>query len=165
MTAPMLSSSERPKQRASFNRPARIAHTADALGNARSPRTRCGESRSPAPRPRTPCEVPVISRDLKHHLLGYFVLHIIGKLARFVGAFAPVLRVVNNGGRHKVALTRPLQVARTSPPRFHPINQLTTTRRREFVDGNRRSRPVEGLVTGRDFASTVGAGPSPWPRN
>src|SRR5262249_57078373 len=97
MTAPMLSSSERPKQRASFNRPARIAHTADALGNARAPRTRCGESRSPAPRPRTPCEVPVISRDLKHHLLGYFVLHIIGEIARFVGAFAPVLRVVNKG--------------------------------------------------------------------
>jgi hypothetical protein len=107
----------------SFNRPARTVHTVDALGNAGSPRTRCGESRSPAPRPRTPCEVPVISRDLKHHLLGYFVPHIIGKIARFVGAFAPVLRVVNKGGRHKVALTRPLQVARTSPPRFHPINQ------------------------------------------
>jgi len=106
--------------------------------------------------------VPVISRDLKHHLLGYFVLHIIGKIARFVGAFAPVLRVINKGGRHKVALTRLLQVARTSPPRFHPINQLTTTRRREFVDGNRR---LARLVTGRDFASTVGAGPSPWPRN
>jgi hypothetical protein len=42
---------------------------------------------------------------LKHYLLGYFVLHIIGNTARFVGAFAPV---------------------------------LTTTRRNEFVDGNRR---------------------------
>ena len=69
------------------------------------------------------CEVFVIIRDLKHHLFGYFVLHIIGKTARFVGAFAPVLRVVNKGGRHKVPLTRPPQVARTSPPRFHPINQ------------------------------------------
>ena len=71
----------------------------------------------------TLCEVLVIVRDLKCHLLGYFVLHIIGKTARFVGAFAPVLRVVNKGGRHKVLLTRPPQVARTSPPRFHPINQ------------------------------------------
>src|SRR6516225_4732086 len=40
-----------------------------------------------------------------------------------VGAFAPVLGVVNKAGRHKVPLTRPPQVARTSPPRFHPINQ------------------------------------------
>src|SRR5262249_48133329 len=50
----------------------------------------------------TLCEVPVIIRDLKHHLLGYFFLHIIGKTARFVSAFAPVLSVVNKGGRHKV---------------------------------------------------------------
>src|SRR5262249_22203286 len=55
----------------------------------------------------TLCEELVIIRDLKHHLLGYFVLHIIGKTARFVGAFAPVLRVVNKGGRHKVTLKRP----------------------------------------------------------
>jgi hypothetical protein len=32
-----------------------------------------------------------IVRDLKHPLLGYFVLHIIGKTARFVGEFAPGL--------------------------------------------------------------------------
>jgi hypothetical protein len=32
------------------------------------------------------CEALVIVRDLKHHLLGYFVLHIIGNTARFVGA-------------------------------------------------------------------------------
>ena len=69
----------------------------------------------------TLCEVLVIIRDLKHHPLGYFVLHIIGKTVRFVGAFAPVLRVVNKGGRHKVTLKRPPQVARTSPPRFHPF--------------------------------------------
>src|SRR5258708_26160854 len=77
----------------------------------------------------TLCAVLVIIRDLKHHLLGYFVLHIIGKTARFVGAFAPVLSVVNKGGRHKVPLTRPPQVARTSPPRFHPFPtiKLTTT--------------------------------------
>jgi hypothetical protein len=31
------------------------------------------------------CETLVILRDLKHHLLGYFV-HIIGNTARFVGA-------------------------------------------------------------------------------
>src|SRR5262245_2755071 len=37
------------------------------------------------------CEALVIVRDLKHHLLGYFVLHIIGKTARFIGAFVPVL--------------------------------------------------------------------------
>jgi|AmaraimetP72IA01_FD_contig_71_1156725_length_1020_multi_8_in_0_out_0_2 hypothetical protein len=37
------------------------------------------------------CEALVIVRDLKHHLLGYFVLHIIGNTARFVGAFVPVL--------------------------------------------------------------------------
>ena len=37
------------------------------------------------------CEMLVIVRDLKHHLLGYFVLHIIGNTARFVGAFVPVL--------------------------------------------------------------------------
>jgi hypothetical protein len=37
------------------------------------------------------CEVLVIVRDLQHHLLGYFVLHIIGKTARFVGEFAPGL--------------------------------------------------------------------------
>src|SRR5262245_27773054 len=86
----------------------------------------------------TLCEVLVIIRDLKRHLLGYFVLHIIGKTARLVGAFAPVLGVVNKGGRHKVPLTRPSQVARTSPPRFHPINQTATIRRTEFVDGNRR---------------------------
>ena len=43
----------------------------------------------------TLCAVLVIIRDLKHHLLGCFVLHIIGKTARFVGAFAPGLRVVN----------------------------------------------------------------------
>jgi len=54
-------------------------------------------------------------------VLGYFVLHIIGKTVRFVGAFAPVLRVVNKGGRHKVMLKRPPQVARTLPPRFHPF--------------------------------------------
>ena len=71
----------------------------------------------------TLCAVLVIIRHLKHHLLGYFVLHIIGKTARFVGAFAPVLRVLDKGGRHKVPLTRPPQVARTSPPRFRPINQ------------------------------------------
>jgi len=35
-------------------------------------------------------ETPVILRDLKHHLLGYFV-HIIGNAARFVGAFVPLL--------------------------------------------------------------------------
>jgi hypothetical protein len=35
--------------------------------------------------------VLVIVRDLKHHLLGYFILHIIGKAARFVGEFAPGL--------------------------------------------------------------------------
>jgi len=69
----------------------------------------------------TPCEVLVIIRDLKHHPLGYFVPHIVGKTVRFVGAFAPVLRVANKGGRHKVILTRPPQVARTSPPRFHPF--------------------------------------------
>jgi len=39
----------------------------------------------------TLCEMLVIVRDLKHHLLGYFVLHIIGNTARFVGAFVPVL--------------------------------------------------------------------------
>ena len=33
------------------------------------------------------CEALVIVRDLKHHLLGYFVLHMIGNTARFVGAF------------------------------------------------------------------------------
>jgi hypothetical protein len=37
------------------------------------------------------CEALVIVRDLKHHLLRYFVLHIIGNTARFVGAFVPVL--------------------------------------------------------------------------
>jgi hypothetical protein len=64
---------------------------------------------------------------LKHHLLGYFVLHIIGNTARFVGAFAPV---------------------------------LTTSRRREFVDGNRRRAlsvqrpdPPRG-ATSRDWATT-----------
>jgi hypothetical protein len=67
------------------------------------------------------CEALVIVRDLKHHLLGYFVLHIIGKTARFVCAFAPVLRIVNKGGWHKVPLKRPPQVARTLPPRFHPF--------------------------------------------
>ena len=71
----------------------------------------------------TLCAVLAIIRHLKHHLLGYFVLHIIGKTARFVGAFAPVLRVINKGGRHKVPPPRPPQVARTSLPRFHPINQ------------------------------------------
>src|SRR5215813_14136268 len=81
---------------------------------------------------------PAVRRALKRHLLGYFVLHIIGKTARLVGAFAPVLGVVNKGGRHKVPLTRPSQVARTSPSRFHPINQTATIRRTEFVDGNRR---------------------------
>src|SRR5262245_12752667 len=90
----------------------------------------------------TLCAVLIIIRDLKHHLLGHFVLHIIGKIARFVGAFAPVLSVVNKGGRHKVPLTRQPQVARTSPPRFHPINQtdhydiessLTESSARAFV--------------------------------
>src|SRR5262245_66358588 len=76
----------------------------------------------------TLCAVLVIIRDLKHHLLGYFVLHIIGKTARFVGAFAPVLSVVHKGGRYKVPLTRPPKVARSSPPRFHPINQTDHTR-------------------------------------
>jgi hypothetical protein len=37
------------------------------------------------------CEALVIVRDLKHHLLRYFVFHIIGKTARFVGEFAPGL--------------------------------------------------------------------------
>jgi len=40
------------------------------------------------------CAVLVIICDLKHHLLGYFVFHIIGETARLVGAFAAVLRVV-----------------------------------------------------------------------
>src|SRR5262249_38535664 len=98
----------------------------------------------------------VIIRDLKHHPLGYFVLHIIGKTVRFVGAFAPVLRVVNKGGRHKVMLKRPPQVARTLPPRFHPFP--TTTRRREFVDGNHRlahSPRRPGEATGRDLLRTL----------
>src|SRR5262249_30649940 len=84
----------------------------------------------------TLCEVPVIIRDLKHHLLGYFFLHIIGKTARFVSAFAPVLSVVNKGGRHKVPLTRPPQVARTSPPRFHPINQTDHYNIKSSLTGN-----------------------------
>src|SRR5262249_61470946 len=71
----------------------------------------------------TLCAVLVIIRHLKHHVLGYFVLHIISKTARFVGAFAPVLRIIDGGGRHKIPPTRPSQVTRTSPPRFHPINQ------------------------------------------
>jgi hypothetical protein len=33
-----------------------------------------------------------------------------------------VLRVVNKGGRHKLPLTRPPQVARTSPPRFEYVH-------------------------------------------
>ena len=77
------------------------------------------------------CEVFVIIRDLKRHLLGYFVLHIIGKTARLAGAFAPVLGVVNKGGRDKAPLTRPPQVARTSPPPFHSINQTDHYRHRE----------------------------------
>jgi hypothetical protein len=53
------------------------------------------------------CEALVIVRDLKHHLLGYFVLHIIGKTTRFVGAFAPVLTTTRRGefvdGNHRPA--------------------------------------------------------------
>jgi hypothetical protein len=48
------------------------------------------------------CETLVILRDLKHHLLGYFVLHIIGNTARFVGAFVPVL----TNTRHKEFIDR-----------------------------------------------------------
>src|SRR5215475_7165417 len=99
----------------------------------------------------TLCAVLVIIRHLKHHLLGYFVLHIIGKTARFVGAFAPVLRVINKGGRHKAPPPRPPQVARTSPARFHP-------RHRKLVDGNRWlahsvsvPTPPHRETTGRDL--------------
>jgi hypothetical protein len=59
------------------------------------------------------CEVLVIVRDLKHHLLGYFVLHIIGKTARFVGEFAPRLTTTRRrkfiDGNHRPAhsLKRP----------------------------------------------------------
>ena len=81
------------------------------------------------------CEVFVIIRDLKHHLFGYFVLHIIGKTARFVGAFAPVLGMVNKGGRDKAPLTRPPQIARTSPPRFHPINQTDHSYKESSLTG------------------------------
>lgn len=42
----------------------------------------------------TLCAVLVIIRDFKHHLLEYFVFHIIGETARLVGAFAAVLSVV-----------------------------------------------------------------------
>jgi hypothetical protein len=86
----------------------------------------------------TLCAVLVIIRHLKHHLLGYFVLHIIGKTARFVGAFAPVLRVIDEGGRHKVS---PMHRRRSLVLRLHaftPLIKLTTTRHRKFVDGNRR---------------------------
>jgi len=103
------------------------------------------------------CEVLVIIHDLKCHLLGYFVLHIIGKTARLVGAFAPVLGVVNKAGRHKVPLTRPPQVARTSPPRFHPINQTDHSSKESSLTGivGSRilyvSRPADRGTTGRDL--------------
>src|SRR5262245_14533292 len=53
--------------------------------------------------------------------LSYLVLHIIGKTALIVSAFAPVLRVVNKGRPHKVPLKRLPHVARTLPPRLHPF--------------------------------------------
>jgi hypothetical protein len=52
----------------------------------------------------TLCAVLVIIRDLKHHLLGYFVLHIIGKTARFVGAFAPGTKFLSRDRRRSLAL-------------------------------------------------------------
>src|SRR5262249_14201958 len=63
-------------------------------------------------------------------------------------------------GRHKVMLKRPPQVARTLPPRFtrFPTIKLTTTRRREFVDGNHRlahSTRRPGEATGRDLLRTL----------
>jgi hypothetical protein len=60
-------------------------------------------------------EALIIVRDPEHHLLGYFVLHIVGKGAHLLGAFAPVRRIVSEG-RHKSPLKRPPQVARASPP-------------------------------------------------
>src|SRR5215831_7040029 len=110
------------------------------------------------------CEVFVIIRDLKRHLFGYFVLHIIGKIARLVGAFAPVLGVVNKGGRDKAPLTRPPQVARTSPPRFHPINQTDHSYKESSLTGivgSRilyASRPAAGERRAGTCASTVERG-------
>src|SRR5215813_297578 len=53
------------------------------------------------------CQALVIVRDLKHHLLGYFVLHIVGKTACRIGAFAPVLtttrRIQFVDGHHRLA--------------------------------------------------------------
>ena len=80
------------------------------------------------------CAVLVIIGHLKHHLLGYFVLHIIGKTARFVGAFAPVLRVLNKGGRHKVLPPRDRR--RSLVLRLHaftPLIKLTTIRHRSLT--------------------------------
>ncbi len=100
----------------------------------------------------TPCEVLVIIRDLKRHLLGYFVFHIIGKTARLVGAFVPVLCL------H----------AFTHLPTIKPIS----TRRREFVDGNhQRAHSVNGPTrrvgeaTGRELAVRHFCGAFPRPRN
>jgi hypothetical protein len=59
------------------------------------------------------CEALVIVRDLKHHLFRYFVFHIIGKTARFVGEFAPRLTTTRRrkfiDGNHRPAhsLKRP----------------------------------------------------------
>jgi hypothetical protein len=37
-----------------------------------------------------------IRRNLKHHLFGNFVSHLVGKRAYFFGAFAPVFGIIND---------------------------------------------------------------------
>jgi hypothetical protein len=74
------------------------------------------------------CEALVIVRDLKHHLLRYFVLHIIGKTARFVGEFAPRLTTTRRrkfiDGNHRPAHS----LKRPDPPCWSDRPGLATTR-------------------------------------
>src|ERR671930_403235 len=73
------------------------------------------------------CEALVIVRDLKHHLLGYFVLHIISKAARFVGEFAPGLTPTRRrefvDGNHRPAHS----LRRPDPPSWSDGPGLATT--------------------------------------
>ena len=67
------------------------------------------------------CEALVIVRDLKHYLLGYFVPHIIGNTARFVGAFVPVL--INTRRREIIDGNHRLAHSASAPTRRAPAGR------------------------------------------
>src|SRR6516164_8104798 len=95
------------------------------------------------------CEVLVIIHDLKCHLLGYFVLHIMARLR----ASSARLRQCSGSLIRQAGTKFPSRDRRRSLAlRLHdftPLIKLTTIQRREFVAGNRRLADSVSIPTRR----------------